>query len=111
MNRDDQEEELDMEEEDGGGRALVGKMLQEEVGAKFISVFGESGSGKCTLVNHFCSKMLASYREKYGQDKKRLPRVFVWYSMPPCSSTEDLLKQVHKRILKRVGPQNGDSDS
>jgi hypothetical protein len=31
--------------------------------------------------------------------------------MPPDSSPEDLLKQVHKRILKRVGPQNGDSDS
>jgi ABC-type lipoprotein export system ATPase subunit len=71
MNRDDQEE-LDMEEEDGG-RALVGKMLQEEVGAKFISVLGESGSGKCTLVNHFCSKMLASDRKNMGKTRTDCP--------------------------------------
>ncbi|CAO2149821.1 unnamed protein product [Urochloa humidicola] len=104
----DDQEVLDMEEGGEEVGALGKIMLDEEVGAKFISVLGESGSGKYTLVDHFCCKMWNSDMEKYGEDKKELRRVIVTYTMPPGSSTEDLLKQVHERILQRVGPQNGD---
>ncbi|CAL4991173.1 unnamed protein product [Urochloa decumbens] len=104
----DDQEVLDMEEGHGVEVGALVKMLDEEVGAKFISVMGESGSGKFTLVDHFCSKIWASDMKKYGEDKKELRRVIIWYTMPPGSSTEDLLKQVHERILQRVGPQNGD---
>ncbi|KAM0886913.1 hypothetical protein ACQ4PT_029380 [Festuca glaucescens] len=64
-------------------------LLDVEIDEKMvISVVGKSGSGKNTLLDAVCKKMMW--------------QVHIWYNMPPDSSTQDVLKQVYKRAYKRI---------
>ncbi|KAL6658498.1 hypothetical protein ACP70R_004084 [Stipagrostis hirtigluma subsp. patula] len=67
----------------------------------FISILGESGIGKSTLM----SKVFNYVSDHFD--------VRIWFNMPPNSSTEDLLKEVYVRVLediKQEEKENVDSD-
>lgn len=74
----------------------------------FISVLGESGSGKYTLVDHVYAEMRGKKRDTVNNEMVDNFQVVVWYNMPPDSSTRDVLKQIHKKAAKQVRPQNGE---
>ncbi|XP_006662903.1 putative disease resistance RPP13-like protein 2 [Oryza brachyantha] len=71
---------------------------------RFISILGESGIGKNTL-------MIEIWREINDRHKDHFD-VLIWYNMPPNSSANDLLKQVYERALAALSkvPEGEDND-
>jgi hypothetical protein len=57
----------------------------------FISILGESGVGKETLVNILYNKQV--------ENTTCVFKVIFWYSAPPDSTVEDLLQQIYERAV------------
>nr|AAX94950.1 NB-ARC domain, putative [Oryza sativa Japonica Group] len=89
---------------DGYLRALENHLLSHEhtPQQRFISILGETGIGKSTLMLTICNKIIKDHENHFDK--------LIWYNMPPNSSANDLLKQVYERAPDKVPSEGEDTD-
>lgn len=98
--------------------ALKKMLLHREDGnwqnLMFISILGESGVGKYTLVDKIFFDLAeddtTKKREIFVGERNNFA-VKVWYMMPPGSSTEHLLRIIYERVEEQVQGWQAEGDA